>query len=126
MNRARSLLELDQVDACVRAAPAMLHDSRAHRILRALLAGAWTAVKLARELEAMPIVRQACRGETRAERVHSIAMTLGKLRRGELREPALALGVALQSFNVPASSWYEPPSKLPTVVTAGVIVRGGG
>ena len=97
--RARPRLEL---------VASMVHDSRGHRILRALLAGQWTAAALAEELEEHPVMRSARRGQRHGGGVHSTAATLGKLRRGESRWPDAPLLLALESVNVPRSSWFEP------------------
>ena len=115
--RARPRLEL---------VASMVHDSRGHRILRALLAGQWTAAALAEELEEHPVMRSARRGQRHGGGVHSTSRTIGKLRRGELGAPDLSLALALQEFNVPAGSWYEAPSKATTVAASGGTVSGGG
>ena len=123
---AHELAQVEQLDA--RPASSLLHDSRGHRLLRALLAGdEWTALALAAAVEATPIMRRARKGYRSQGAVHATSRQIGRLRRGELRAPDLALALALESFNVPPASWYEPASsKAPNGAAGGAIVRGGG
>jgi hypothetical protein len=97
----------------------MTYRSLGHRLLNRLLAGEYTAVRLATELQ--PFLRHVQRaGDSASDaRARATAMALGKLSRGESAIPTVPLALALANFGVAVATWVEPDDNNPSCQRAG-------